>query len=141
MDCRKLPVKDSQITNVDWAFLFLTFFSLLATCSCSTRAIGQPDLQKLHDRTYEVVSIGMPIEDAKIQMEKLGFGCELIENGTIKFTDETHPNITTIRNVTFLECIRMGRSGPIAGAITVQLLIKDGRVEKMYDLILHDPVL
>jgi len=132
MDCRNLPVRNSRATKLDLNLYLLAILSLLATCSCSARAIGQPNLDKLKDRAYEAVCVGMPIEDAKIQMEKLGFRCELVENGTINYTDATHPQGEAIRNVTFLRCIVRSRTVVGQSALNVQLLVEDGKVKEIY---------
>lgn len=137
MDCRNLPVRDSRATKLDLNLYLLAMLSMLATCSCSARAIGQPDLGKLYDRALGAVSVGMPVEDAKIQLEKLGFTCELVENGTIMYTDKTHPNITTIRNVRFLQCIVRSRTVVGQSALNIQLLVEDGKVKQIYKLFSH----
>jgi hypothetical protein len=78
------------------------------------------------------VRVGMPVEDAKIQMEKLGFTCKLVENGTITYTDPTHPQGAAIRNVKFLQCIARRRLVVGESALDVQLLVEDGKVKEIY---------
>ena len=129
---RNLPVGNSRIVNVDLSLYYFTILLLLVTCSCSARAIGQPNLDKLLDRARMTVSVGMPVEDAKIKMEKLGFTCKLVENGTITYTDATNPQRAAIRNVKFLQCIARSRIIVGESVLDVQLLVEDGKVKEIY---------
>lgn len=132
---RNLPVGNSRIVNVDLSLYYFTILLLVVTCSCSARAIGEPNLDKLLDRAEMTVSVGMPVEDAKIQMEKLGFTCKLVENGTITYTDPSNPQGASIRNVKFLRCIARSRIIVGESTLSVKLLVEDGKVKEVYNSI------
>lgn len=100
----------------------LTMFILMQLVGCNS----PPPIHRTSRHSTEGIKKGIPMTEAISIMEKNGFNCGVIENGTFTAQEKDdlgRPVERAVQDITFIKCIKTSSSGVVRSKKQVALIL------------------